>query len=239
MGVRFGTPKGSKNRAQEASKTPLKPGSAPRGSRDRFWVVFGTPRDLKNMISREMVVKIKVFVFGRRTAKQSPKRPQNEPKIGPKTAPRGPKCGSEALLDFRFNFSTDFKHFWVPKGLPKGTQNRSKIALRAPGPPKGLQGSPRRPPGSHFCLILGPRELIFEPFKRPFRSLRAPHHTIENTVRNHFPKDPLRPLRDRCAKHRRLSGRFGAAGPLEIRPLSLQAQEGAVERSEMKFPKAL
>ena len=113
--------------------------------------------------------------------------------------------------------------FGIPKSLPKGTPNRSKITLGAPGPPKGLQGPPRRPPGIHFGLILNPRELIFEPFKRPFRSLRAPHHTIENTVRNHFPKDPLRPLRDRCAQHRRLSGRFGAAGPLEIRPLSLQA----------------
>ena len=183
--------------------------------------------------------KIKVFVFGRRTAKQSPKRPQNEPKIDPKTAPRGPKCRSEVLLDFRLNFSSDFKLFGVPKGPPKGTQNRSKFALRAPGPPKGLQGPPRRPPGSHFGLILGPRKLIFEPFKRPFRSLRAPHHTIENTVRNHFPKDPLRPLRDRCAQHRRLSGRFGAAGPLEIRPLSLQAHLRPLKRSEMYIPKAL
>ena len=81
------------------------------------------------------------------------------------------------MLDFRLNFSSDFKLFGVPKGLPKGTQNRSKIALRAPGPPKGLQGPPRRPPGSHFGLILGPRELIFEPFKRPFSKLaRAPPH---------------------------------------------------------------
>ena len=122
------------------------------------------------------------------------------------------KSCSERQMDFMLNFSIEIKPFWVPKGLPKATQNRSKFALRAPGPP-----------GSHFGIILGPRELIFEPFKRPFRSLRAPHHTIENTVRNHFPKDPLRPLRDRCAQHRRLSGRFGAAGPLEIRPLSLQA----------------
>ena len=177
--------------------------------------------------------KIKVFVFGQRTAKQSTKLPKNEPNIDPKTPPRGPKCSSEVLLDLRLNFSTDFKYFGVPKDLPKGTQNRSKFALRAPGPPKGLQGSPRRPPGSHFGLILGPRKLIFEPFKRPFRSLRAPHHTIENTVRNHFPKDPLRPLRDRCAQHRRLSGRFGAAGPLEIRPLSLQAHLRPLKRSEM------
>ena len=166
--------------------------------------------------------KIKVFVFGRRTAKQSPKRPQNELQIDPKTAPRGPKCRSEALLDFKLNFIIGFKLFGTPKGLPKGTQNRSKFALCAPGPPRGLQGPSRRPPGSHFGLILGPRELIFEPFKRPFRSLRAPHHTIENTVRNHFSKEPLRPLRDRCAQHRWLSGRFGAAGPLEIRPLSLR-----------------
>ena len=177
-------------------------------------------------------------MFGRRAAKQSPKRPKNESKIDSKTAPRSPKCRSEALLDFRLNFSTDCESFGCPKGLPKGTQNRSKFALRAPGPPKGLQGPPRRPPGSRFGLILGPRELIFEPFKHPFRSLRAPHHTIENTVRNHFPKDPLRPLRDRCAQHRRLSGRFGAAGPLEIWPLSLRLTRGR-ERSEMRIPKAL
>ena len=141
------------------------------------------------------------------------------------------------MLDFRLNFSTYFKHFGATKDLPKGTQNHSKIALGAPGPPKGLQGPPRRPPGSHFGLILVPRRLIFEPFKRPFRSLRAPHHTIENTVRNHFPKDPLRPLRDRCAQHLRLSGRFGAAGPLEIRPLSRSGSLEAVSEATWGFRK--
>ena len=178
-------------------------------------------------------------MFGQRPPKQSPNRPQNEPKIDPQTAPRGPTCRSEVLLDFRLNFSIDFKLFGVPKGLPKDTQNRSKFTLCVPGPPKGLQGPPRRPPGSHFDLILVPREFIFEPFKRPFRSLRAPHHTIENTVRNHFPKDPLRPLRDRCAQHRRLSGRFGAAGPLEIRPLSRSGSRGGRGAKRMNVPKAL
>ena len=169
--------------------------------------------------------KIKVFVFGQRTAKQSPKRPKNEPKIDPKTAPRGPKCHSEALLDFRLNFSTDLGHSGIPKGTPKGTKNHSQNTLRAPGSPKALQGPSRRPPGSHFGFIMGrPGAHSCSSLSSVlFRSLRAPHHTIENTVRNHFPKDVLRPLRDRCAKHRRLSGRFGAAGPLEIRPLSLQA----------------
>ena len=58
-----------------------------------------------------MVVKIKVFVFGRRAAKQTPKRPQNKLKIDLKTAPREPKCRSEVLLDFRLNFSPDCGRF--------------------------------------------------------------------------------------------------------------------------------
>ena len=114
-------------------------------------------------------------MFGQRTAKQSPKRPQNEPNIDPKTAPREPKCSSEALLDFRLDFSTDFKHFGFPKDLPKGTQNRSKFVLRAPGPPKGLQGPPpeasREPfwphfwaPGSSFSSLAS---VLFEACARP------------------------------------------------------------------------
>ena len=99
----------------------------------------------------------------------------------PKGAPRGPKCRSEALLHFRLHFSTDFKHF----GVPKGTQNHSKITLCAPGPPKGLQGPSRRPPGSHVGLILGPRELILEPVKRPFSKLaRAPPHDRKHSSKS-------------------------------------------------------
>ena len=116
-------------------------------------------------------------MFGQRTAKQSSKRTQHEAKIDPKTAPREPKCRSEVLLEFRLNFSTDLNHFGVPKGFPKDTQNRSKFALCAPGPPRGLQGPPPPPEASrwHVGIILGPRELIFEPFKRPFSKLaRAP-----------------------------------------------------------------
>ena len=128
-------------------------------------------------------------MFGRRAAKQSPKRPQNEPKIYPKTAPRGPKCRSEVLLDFRLNFSTDFKHFWVPKGIPKDSQKHSKIALGAPGPPEGLQGASRDPPGGLQGAILvscwDPRELIFEPFKRPFSKLaRAPPHDRKHSSKS-------------------------------------------------------
>ena len=169
-------------------------------------------------------------------AGRQPNRAQNCPKMSLKsTLKLTPEDQNDAPKRYWVS-GTILASIWsrlgVPKGFPKGTQNRSKIALRAPGPPKGLQGPPRRPPGSHFGLILGPRELIFEPFKRPFSKLARAHHTIENTVRNHFPKDPLRPLRDRCAQHRRLSGRFGAAGPLEIRPLSRSGSTEAVERSE-------
>ena len=87
-------------------------------------------------------------MFGRRTAKQSPTRLQNEPNIDPKTAPRGPKCRSEALLDFRFHFSTDFELFGIPKGIPKDTPNRSKIALGAQGPPQALPGPLQDVPGT-------------------------------------------------------------------------------------------
>ena len=133
------------------------------------------------------------------------------------------------------------KLFGVPKRQGSLGQKAPKIAQKSPSAPQGRPKASRDPPGGLQGTILAsfwaPRSSFSSLSKRPFRSLRAPHHTIENTVRNHFPKDPLRPLRDRCAQHRRLSGRFGAAGPLEIRPLSLQAQEAAVERSECSFRK--
>ena len=139
--------------------------------------------------------KIKVFVLGRRTAKQSPTRPQNEAKIDPKTAPRGPQCRSEVLLDFRLNFSSDVERFGVPKGLPKGTQNRSKFALRAPGPPKGLQGPSPEASREPFWRHLGPPEAHFRTFQASFFEACARPTTRSKTL---FGITSQRILCDRC-----------------------------------------
>ena len=152
-------------------------------------------------------------------------RAPNAPKMRPKSTPqRLPEGQNDAQ-----------KRCWAsgtilaPDLSLLGSQ---KASQKAPKINKGLQRAILASfwaPGSSFSSLSSVL----------FRSLRAPHHTIENTVRNHFPKDPLRPLRDRCAQHLRLSGRFGAAGPLEIRPLSLQGSRGGRERSDLKLPKAL
>ena len=134
-------------------------------------------------------------MFGRRTTKQTPKRPPNELKINLKTAPRGPKCSSEALLDFRFNFSIDLKHFGVPKGLPKGTQNRSKFALCAPGPPKGLQGPPPEASREPFWPHFGPPGSHFQPFQASFFEACARPTTRSKTP---FEITSQRILCDRC-----------------------------------------
>ena len=114
-------------------------------------------------------------MFGRRTAKQSPKRPQNEPNIDPKTAPRGPKCRSEALLDFRLNFNTDFELFGDPKRPPKRHPKSLKIrplrpraAQRPPGTPPEASREPFwphfGPPGAHFRAF---QASFFEACARP------------------------------------------------------------------------
>ena len=151
--------------------------------------------------------KIKVFVFGQRTAKQSPKRPQNEPNIEPKTAPRGPKCRSEALLDFRLNFSTDFKLFGGPKRQGSHGQKVPKIAQKSPSAP---QGAPR-PPGT-------PPEASREPFWHHFGGPGAHFRAFQAS----FSKLARAPPHDRkhCSKSL-LKGSFEtAAGPMRTTPLA-------------------
>ena len=100
-------------------------------------------------------------------------------------------------------------HFW-----PAATSWGSSLASW------GLPGGHFWPPGgilelfrSHFGLLDPPPEVFCEPSRRPVRRLRAPRHTIENTVRNHSPKDLSRPLHARSAPGRWLGGRFGGASP--------------------------
>ena len=161
-----------------------------------------------------------------------------KPKSTPKLLPEGQNVAQKRCWISDAILASIFSLFGDPKRPSK--RHPKSLKIRPPRP-RAAQRPPGTPPeastGSHFGLILGTREAILEPFKRPFRSLRAPHHTIENTVRNHFPKDPLRPLRDRCAQHRRLSGRFGAAGPLEIRPLSRSGSLEAVSEARCRSRK--
>ena len=126
------------------------------------------------------------------------------------------------------------------KELPKGTQNRSKFALRAPGPPKGLQGPPPEASREPFWPHFGPPGAHFRAFQASFSKLaRAPPHD-----------------RKHCSKSL-LKGSFEtAAGPMRTtpqaqwsvwgrRPTGDPATEpsGSLEAVEAKrnggFPKAL
>ena len=108
-------------------------------------------------------------------------RAPNDPNMNPTSTPKRlpePKCRSEVLLDFMLNFSTDVKPFEYPNGLPKGIQNRLKFALRAPGPPKGLQGPPpeasREPFWPHFGSPGSSFSSLFRGFEEPQKRPRAP-----------------------------------------------------------------
>ena len=148
---------------------------------------------------------------------------QNDPKMSQKSIPkRTPEDQNDAPKRYWISGSTIVQILSLLV-IPKASQKATNIVQKSSSAPQRRPKASRDPPELTQGVILGSREFVFKFFKRPFRSLRAPHHTIESTVRHHFSKDPLRPLRGRCAQHRWLSGRFGAAGPLGIRPLSLQA----------------
>ena len=94
-----------------------------------------------------------------------------------KTAPRGPKCRSEALLDFRLNFSTDFELFGGPKRQGSHGQKVSKIAQKSHSAPQGLQGPPPEASREPFWPHFGPPEAHFRAFQASFSKLaRAPPH---------------------------------------------------------------
>ena len=147
-------------------------------------------------------------------------------------SPRGPTCRSEALLDFRLNVSSDVEPFWVPKRVPKRHPKSLKIRPPRPRaaqrPPGSLQDPPRGPPGSHFGLIWEPRNsfsslssVLFEVSARPaIRSKTLFEITCQKDCRDHCGTD--------AHNAQRLSGRFGAAGPLEIRLLSRPGSTEAV-----------
>jgi len=61
------------------------------------------------------------------------------------------------MLGLRFNFELILDRFWTPKWLPNGVQNRFKVCLGLPGPPRGLQEASRKP----FLSLFG---LFWEPF---------------------------------------------------------------------------
>ena len=146
-----------------------------------------------------------------------------------KTAPRGPKKPPEAPRRAWDRFPSDLERCWWPwdlekpqkvlycrrfswfsrfrkgafnrgprssKRSPPGDPNEPQAQERTKGAPS-LQGALREP---ILASSWGPRGLIFELSRRPFRRSRAVHHTNENTVRNHWSKGLSRPLRARCAE---------------------------------------
>ena len=139
---------------------------------------FGGPWDLKKHdFAREGHRKSRFSCL----AGGQPNRAQNGSKMSLKSTPkRTPEDQNEAPKRYWISDSilaSILSRLGGPKGLPKGTQNRSKIALGAPGTPKRRPGSLQAPPGGLQEAILAsfwdPRELIFEPFSEASRSLRS------------------------------------------------------------------
>ena len=140
MGVRFGIPKGSKNRAQEASKTPLEQVPMPRGSRDRFWIDFWTSRDLeKHDFAREGLHKSRFSCL----ASGQQNRPPNDPKMSPKSTPKrlpegqndAQKCcwvSGSILAPILSHLGTQKASQKVPKSL-KIHPPRPRAGQRPPG----------------------------------------------------------------------------------------------------------
>ena len=108
--------------------------------------------------------------------------------MSPRRAPGGPRSGPRARLQ-------------EPPGArqeaPKTTQDRPRRGPKGPKPPRRLQGALREP---MLASSWGPRGLIFELSRRPFRASRAVRSTDESTGRNHWSKGLSRPLRARCAE---------------------------------------
>ena len=116
------------------------------------------------------------------------------------------RTGARILLKMQAKFGRFPASKWGPKWHPKSLKNRPRRPRPAQKPPGALQGP-------ILASFWTPRGVIFEPSRRPVRRLRAPRHTIERTVRNHWSKGLSRPLQARCAQGRWLSGRFGGASP--------------------------
>ena len=122
------------------------------------------------------------------------------PKSTPKRTPEDQNDAPKRYWISGSILASILSNFGVPKGLPKGTQNRSKIVLGAPKPPKGLQGASRDPPGGLQGAILAsfwePRELIFEPLQRLRGAPEAPKSTPEAPKRT-----PIGTQKDTSLRH--------------------------------------
>ena len=164
---------------------------------------------------------------------RAPNDPKMSPNSTPKRFPEGQNVAQKRCWISVSILVPILTLLGIPKGLPKGTQNRSKFALRAPGPPKGLQGPPRRPPGSHFGIILGPPEAHFRAFQASFSKLaRAPPHDRKHCSKS-LPKGSFEtatgPMRTTPLAQWPVWGRRPTGDPATEPSGSLEA----VERSEM------
>ena len=130
-------------------------------------------------------------------------RQPNRNKVTKMTAqsPSGtlPGTRQEAKIGLRFALGAFQGRFWIPKGGPNDTQNRSKINLGAQGPPKSAQeppGGPKRPP----------------PRRPEFEALRGPQ-AHEKAVRKYWSKGLSKPLYARTTNDPWLSGRYWGRSP--------------------------
>ena len=218
----------------------MAPKSTPRGLQDAFGArsplqadfgaFFGhdldPPEPQKNLKSAVTSSLFVVFVlFGscpKKSPKKTPKSTQNLPQNDPPEASGGPKMplrtGARILLKMQAKFGRFPASKWGPKWHPKSLKNRPRRPRPAQERPRAA-GRPKKtpPPGG--------------PNSRPSEAHKHTKKLFENTGRKVF--------RNRFTQEQQtilgsVAG-IGGAAPLEIRPLSLQAQRGAVERSELRL----
>ena len=174
-----------------AQRHPDAPGSDFEAILGRFW----GPQDLEKpqkvlycqRISWFSRFRKGAFNRGPRSSKRSPPGGPNEPQARPgrpQERPKSPQDGSKSRPE-------------RAKRRPRPPRSAPGEHPRGPKPPRRLQGALREP---ILASSWGPRGLIFELSRRPFRASRAVRSTDESTGRNHWSKGLSRPLRARCAE---------------------------------------
>ena len=139
------------------------------------------------------------------------------PKSTPKWTPEGQNDAPKHCSIPGSNLISILSFLGVPKGLPKGSQNRSKSSSAPKGRPKASREPPGTPPeasrdpfwhhfgtpGRSFSSL---SSVLFEVSARPaIRSKTLFEITYQKDCRDHCGTDAHNSVR--------LSGRFGAAWP--------------------------
>ena len=156
---------------REAQDSPTRPPEVFRGAQTRQGTVSqrllgdsGAPGTSKNLTKCCTVDDFRGFRYLAREpsteGQNAPKGAPREAQMSPRRAPGGPRSGPRA-----------------PKTAPRASRSAPRGAQDHPGAPQErTQGAPSRPDASREPILAsswGPRGLILEPSRRPFRASRA------------------------------------------------------------------